>query len=59
MCPVLDLQTFARVDGTIIYKLYKKPCTSKFVIMAKSAHSQHMKMSVLVEGGVRRMRSGS
>ena len=43
-CPVLDLQMFVGVDGTILYKFYEKPCASKFVIPEKSAHSKQIKM---------------
>ena len=50
---------FVGMDGTIMYKFYKKPCASKFVIPEKSAHSKQMKMSVLVEEGMRRMRNCS
>ena len=57
MCPVLDLQMFVGVDGTIMYKFYEKPCASKFVISEMSAHSKQMKMSVLVEEGMRRMKT--
>ena len=46
MFPVLDLQMFVGVDGTIMYKFYEKPCASKFVIPEMSAHSKQMKMSV-------------
>ena len=56
---VLDLQLFINEDGPIKYEFYEKPCTSKFVIPESSAHSKKMKMSVLVEEGVRRMRNCS
>ena len=59
MCPVLDLQVFVGNDGLIGYKFFSKPCASKFVIPEKSAHSKQMKMAVLVEEGLRRMRNCS
>ena len=59
MCPVLDLQVAIGVDGLICYKFFSKPCASKFVIPEKSAHSKQMKMAVLVEEGLRRMRNCS
>ena len=58
MVPVLDLQMFVQ-DGLVKYHFYEKPCASKFVIPENSAHSKKMKMSVLVEEGVRRMRNCS
>jgi hypothetical protein len=59
MCPVLDLQVFVGKDGLIGYKFFSKPCASKFVIPEKSTHSKQMKMAVLVEEGLRRMRNCS
>ena len=56
---VLDLQLFIDEDGLFKYEFYEKPCTSKFVMPESSAHSKKMKMSVLVEEGVRRMRNCS
>ena len=41
------------------HHLFEKPCASKFVIPEALAHSKKMKMSVLVEEGVRRMRNCS
>ena len=58
MVPVLDLQMFVE-DGIVKYHFYEKPCASKLVIPESSAHSKKMKMSVLVEEGVRRMRNCS
>lgn len=59
MCPVLDLQVYIDKDDKIKYQFFSKPSASKFVIPNKSAHSKQMKMSVLVEEGVRRMRNNS
>ena len=56
--PVLDLQVYARNDQ-IFHEFYEKPCASKMVIPFKSAHSRKMKMAVLVEEGVRRLRNNS
>jgi hypothetical protein len=41
------------------YQFYEKPCSNKFVIPYHSAHSNKMKMSVIVEEGLRRMRNCS
>ena len=58
MVPVLDLQMYVQ-DGLVKYQFFEKTCTSKYVIPEGSAHSKKMKMSVLVEEGVRRMRNCS
>ena len=58
MVPVLDLQMFVE-DGLVKYHFFEKPCASKFAIPEASAHSKKMKMLVLVEEGVRRMRNCS
>ena len=57
--PVLDLQLYVGEDGLVKHEHYEKPCTNDFVIPAKSAHSKKMKMSVLVEEGLRRLRNCS
>ena len=57
--PVLDLQMWVDKDNCLLYKFYAKPCSSKYVIPAKSAHSTRMKMCVLVEEGLLRMRNCS
>ena len=46
-------------DGLVKHEHYEKPCTNDFVIPANSAHSKKMKMSVLVEEGLRRLRNCS
>ena len=56
--PVLDLQVSVDKEN-IVHEFYEKPVASKFVIPASSAHSKSMKMSVLVEEGVRRLRNCS
>ena len=56
--PVLDLGVSVE-DGQVVHDHYEKPCASKFVIPYKSAHSKKMKMAVLVEEGVRRLRNAS
>ena len=57
--PVLDLTMYVGEDGLLKYQYYEKPCASKFVVQANSANSKKMKMSVLVEHGMRRMRNCS
>ena len=56
--PVLDLNVEV-VGGKIEHGFFQKPCTSEIVIPFNSAHSRKMKMSVLVEEGVRRLRNHS
>ena len=56
--PVLDLAVSVE-DGKVVHDHYEKPCSSKFVIPHTSAHSKKMKMAVLVEEGVRRLRNTS
>ena len=47
------------VNGKIEHGFFQKPCTSEIVIPYTSAHSRKMKMAVLVEEGVRRLRNHS
>ena len=56
--PVLDLKVYTK-DNQVLHEFYEKPCASKMVIPYKSAHSRKMKMAVLVEEGVRRLRNNS
>ena len=56
--PVLDLKLFLQ-DSQLVHEFYEKPCAAKLVIPFKSAHSRRMKMSVLVEEGLRRLRNNS
>ena len=56
--PVLDLKVSVE-EGEVVHDFYEKPCTSKFVIPYTSAHSRKMKMAVLVEEGLRRLRNTS
>lgn len=53
---MLDLQLYVE-DEQIKYEFFEKPCANKFVIPAQSAHSKKMRMSVLVEEGMRRLRN--
>ena len=57
--PVLDLQIYVGEDRLVKHEFYEKPCANKFVIPAQSAHSKKMRMSVLVEEGLRRLRNSS
>ena len=56
--PVLDVQMHVE-EETILYEFYEKPCASGLVIPANSAHSKQLKLSVMVEEGVRRLRNNS
>ena len=51
--PVLDLVHEVNNDQ-FEHGFYEKPCSSEVVIPYSSAHSRKMKMSVMVEEGVRR-----
>ena len=57
--PVLDLQMYVSDEGAIKFEFYQKPMACKFVIPYKSAHSKKMKLAVMVEEGVRRLRNHS
>ena len=57
--PVLDIQMSLSNNNKIVYEFFEKPCANKFTITKASAHNNRMKMSVLVEEGVRRMRNCS
>ena len=52
-------QKTRREDGLVKYEHYEKPCANDFVIPENSAHSKKMRMSVLVEEGLRRLRNCS
>ena len=54
--PVLDLQVSVK-ENQFQYEFFEKPVASKFVIPYTSAHSRKMKMAVLVEEGLRRLRN--
>ena len=55
--PVLNLQLSVGEEGQIQFEFYQKPMACKFVIPYGSAHSKKMKLSVMVEEGVRRLRN--
>ena len=57
--PVLDLQMFVSEKGQIMFEFFQKPMACKFVIPYKSAHSKKMKLAVMVEEGLRRLRNHS
>ena len=46
-------------EGLVKYFFYEKPCVAKIVIPKVLVHSKRIRMSVLVEDGVRRMRNCS
>ena len=56
--PVLDVQLSVK-DNQFVHEFFEKPCAAKHVIPFKSAHSRKMKMSDLVEEGLRRLRNNS
>ena len=57
--PVLDLKLYVGEQGTIIHEFYEKPVACKLVIPATSAHCKQMKLAVMVEEGIRRLRNHS
>ena len=58
MVPILDLKVYIENDQ-IIHEYFEKPVACKVTIPHSSAHSTKMKMAVLVEEGMRRMRNHS
>ena len=55
--PVLDLQLYVGEGGTLLHEFYEKPVSCPLVIPHKSA--TRMKLAVMVEEGVRRLRNHS
>ena len=55
---MLDLQVYVE-NNQFVHEFYEKPVASKYVIPNSSAHSKSMKMAVLVEEGLRRLRNYS
>ena len=53
--PVLDIQMKMQ-NNKVIYKFYKKPISSKKVILANSALPSSIKRASLTEGAIRRLR---
>ena len=54
--PILDLQV-RMVDKKVQYKFYKKPISSKYVILAQSALPGGVKRATLTQDAVRRLRN--
>ena len=46
-------------NGSIEHGHFEKACSSEVVIPYTSAHSRKMKMSIMVEEGVRRLRNAA
>ena len=57
--PVLDLKLYVSEHGVILHEFHEKSVACKLVIPHKSAHSSQMKMAVMVEEGMRRLRNHS
>ena len=57
--PVLDLKLYVSDQGKIMHEFYEKPVACKLVIPEESAHSWRMKVAVMVEEGLRRLRNHS
>ena len=58
MVPVLDLKCYV-VGEQFVHEYYDKETACKYTIPYSSAHSDKMKMAVLVEDGLRRLRNYS
>ena len=58
MVPILDLNVYVE-DNQIVHEFFEKPVACKVAIPYSSARSLKMKMAVLVEEGMRRMRNYS
>ena len=56
MVPILDLQVYTE-NNQLVHKFFEKPFACRVTIPYGSAHSLKMKMAVLVEEGMRRMRN--
>ena len=54
--PVLDIQIKIGPNNKIIHKFYKKPISTKKVILATSALPSNVKRASLTEGALRRLR---
>ena len=54
--PMLDVQVKMSEQNRVIYKFYKKPISSKKVILANSALPANVKRASLTEGALRRLR---
>ena len=58
MMPVLDLKVYV-VGEQFVHEYFEKPTACKYTIPYSSAHSEKMKMAVIVEEGLRRLRNHS
>ena len=58
MVPVLDIKTYV-VGEQFVHDFYEKPTACRYTIPYSSAQSEKMKMAVLVEDGLRRVRNYS
>ena len=58
MVPVLDLKCYV-VGEQFVHEYYEKKTACRYTIPYSSAHSDKMKMAVLVEDGLRRLRNYS
>ena len=54
--PMLDVQVKVSEQNKVIYKFYKKPISSKKVILVNSALPANVKRASLTEGALRRLR---
>ena len=55
--PVLDLQVRIGEDNTVEWIFYKKPVSSKFFILNRSAVANKVKRTMLAQDGMRRLRN--
>ena len=57
--PILDMKTWNKEDGTILFQHYEKKVSSKKVIHSESAHSNACKRSVHTQEILRRLMNSS
>ena len=57
--PVLDLKLYVDGGNVLVREFYEKPVSCPLVIPFISAHSSKMKLAVMIEEGVRRLRNHS
>jgi hypothetical protein len=55
--PVLDVKVWREEEESVVHSFYEKPMVSDKVIMENSAQPSHMKMAMLSQEVVRRMKN--
>ena len=55
--PLLDVQVKVAGDNTVDYKLYSKPCASRYTMMKETAMPPKTKMNGLTQEVIRRLKN--